>query len=641
MNDNALAYLVAGSNADSKIQFYRGSNEAARLETQGGNNFAIIVANEAKALIDSSDFRIFNSAVYISTAQGTPPAIYVSPIDGNVGMGTTVTDPNWQLTVDGNIRISGPTSNGVIFADGTTLTTAGGGSANALSNDDDVLIRSDADNSGGGDVIINAGSVNGIFVNSGGNIGMGTQTPISKLNIRGGDLVLGNPDLASYASNGVEDLIIAGSLIVDGGFSQRSAAPVEFSALTVSGDVSLSTAATARTGIGTDSPSYRLDVTDDINASGNIRTGGIIRISAAGAWEGATIAVGRGGTGSNLSAVATGGIIYKSGAATMAGTGALTGVLKGNGAGAPTAMTGIAGRVTKWSDNNTIGESSILTDDGARFTVNSPINIIGGLTTNSSGTFKAAGSSQYSILTSSGIWIMDGLVDMNSAARIINLPDPSSNQDAATKAYVDNATGGGSGAWGLTGNNIGGGSWLGTSNNSDLEIRTDSAVRMTITSGGAIQLNNALGVAYGGTGAGTDAGARTNLGLGSIATQASNNVSITGGAISGITDLAIADGGTGSSTDAGARTNLGLGSIATQTSDNVLITGGAISGITDLAIADGGTGSSTDAGARTNLGLGSGLSNTYTVVIDSDPYSCQDWTFTNGILTTVGAGVCP
>ncbi|MCK5583006.1 MAG: hypothetical protein KAI33_04415, partial [Elusimicrobiales bacterium] len=324
VNDNALAYLVAGSNADSKIQFYRGSNEAARLETQGGNNFAIIVANEAKALIDSSDFRIFNSAVYISTAQGTPPAIYVSPIDGNVGMGTTVTDPNWQLTVDGNIRISGPTSNGVIFADGTTLTTAGGGSANALSNDDDVLIRSDADNTGGGDVIINAGSVNGIFVNSGGNIGMGTQTPISKLNIRGGDLVLGNPDLASYASNGVEDLIIAGSLIVDGGFSQRSAAPVEFSALTVSGDVSLSTAATARTGIGTDSPSYRLDVTDDINASGNIRTGGIIRISAAGAWEGATIAVGRGGTGSNLSAVATGGIIYKSGAATMAGTGALT-----------------------------------------------------------------------------------------------------------------------------------------------------------------------------------------------------------------------------------------------------------------------------------------------------------------------------
>lgn len=265
VNDNALAYIVAGSNADSKIHFYRGASEAARLETQSGNNLAIVVANETKALIDTSNFRIFDSAVYISTGQGTIPAIYVSPTDGNVGMGTTVLDPNWQLTVDGNIRISGSTGNGIIFADGTILTTAGGGSASALSNNDDVLIQSDADNVGGGDIIINAGSVNGIFVNSGGNIGMGTQNPISKLNIRGGDLVLGNPYLASYGSNGVEDLIIAGSLVVDGGFIQRSASPVQFSALTVSGDVFLSTAATAVTGIGTDNALQRLQVAGDIN----------------------------------------------------------------------------------------------------------------------------------------------------------------------------------------------------------------------------------------------------------------------------------------------------------------------------------------------------------------------------------------
>ncbi|MBI5240774.1 MAG: hypothetical protein HY926_09905, partial [Elusimicrobia bacterium] len=49
----------------------------------------------------------------------------------------------------------------------------------------------------------------------------------------------------------------------------------------------------------------------------------------------AAISVGLGGTGNDLSAVATGGLIYKSGVTTLAGTGQLSGVLKGNGAGAP------------------------------------------------------------------------------------------------------------------------------------------------------------------------------------------------------------------------------------------------------------------------------------------------------------------
>jgi hypothetical protein len=71
-----------------------------------------------------------------------------------------------------------------------------------------------------------------------------------------------------------------------------------------------------------------------------------------------------------------------------------------------------------------------------------------------------------------------------------------------------------------------------------------------------------------------------------------------------------------------ARTNLGLGSIATQAASNVSITGGSITGITDLAIADGGTGASTAAGARTNLGLAIG--------VDVQAYDAD--------LTTLGAG---
>ncbi|MDP2865603.1 MAG: hypothetical protein Q8O90_05110, partial [Elusimicrobiota bacterium] len=60
-----------------------------------------------------------------------------------------------------------------------------------------------------------------------------------------------------------------------------------------------------------------------------------------------------------------------------------------------------------------------------------------------------------------------------------------------------------------------------------------------------------------------------------------------------------------------------------------------------LTVGNGGTGSTTAGGARTNLGLGSGLSATYTVVVDTFPYTCSDFTYTNGILITVGAGVCP
>jgi hypothetical protein len=74
----------------------------------------------------------------------------------------------------------------------------------------------------------------------------------------------------------------------------------------------------------------------------------------------AAISVGLGGTGSNLSAVPTGGLIYKSGATTLAGTGPLTGVLKGDGAGIPTAITGTKNQITYWSETGTIASTSAI-----------------------------------------------------------------------------------------------------------------------------------------------------------------------------------------------------------------------------------------------------------------------------------------
>lgn len=71
-----------------------------------------------------------------------------------------------------------------------------------------------------------------------------------------------------------------------------------------------------------------------------------------------------GGTNANLSAVATGGLIYKA-ATALAGTAALTGILKGNGSSAPTALTSTANYVAYWSDANTLtGEQYLSVSRG-------------------------------------------------------------------------------------------------------------------------------------------------------------------------------------------------------------------------------------------------------------------------------------
>jgi hypothetical protein len=63
-----------------------------------------------------------------------------------------------------------------------------------------------------------------------------------------------------------------------------------------------------------------------------------------------TLPVSNGGTGQN-SALTQGGIIYASSTTAMASTAALTGILQGNGASAPSAITGTANYIPKWSSS--------------------------------------------------------------------------------------------------------------------------------------------------------------------------------------------------------------------------------------------------------------------------------------------------
>jgi len=266
VGDNAMAYLVGGQGADAKLNFYRAGVESARIETQGGRNLAVVVQGQTKTLTDANYHRIQNSVLWVSTGYASTPAISASSVMGNVGMGTTVLDPNWRLTVEGNLRISTTSSPGqsygIIVADGTEMHTAKViGSANSVSSNGNAVIQADAGMSGVGDVLLRAGSVDGLILNSGGNVGIGTVNPVSKLNVRGGDLVLGTP-VNPYAVNNQEDLIVGGHIVFDGALIQRSASAVELSNLVVSNSVFLSTATGAKTAIGSAavSPTSRLYV---------------------------------------------------------------------------------------------------------------------------------------------------------------------------------------------------------------------------------------------------------------------------------------------------------------------------------------------------------------------------------------------
>ncbi|MDO8806063.1 MAG: hypothetical protein Q7R35_16725, partial [Elusimicrobiota bacterium] len=346
-NDNALAYLVGGSNANAKLNFYRGGSEAARFETQSGLNLALVINSQTKTLTDSTYYRIQNSVVWISTGYAGTPSIFVSSSMGIVGIGTVVSDPNWRLTVDGNMRFSG-VGNGIFFQDGTSIVSGGAGlTVGGISNNGDAIVQSDLDQFSGGDVILRAGAVDGLTLKSGGNVGVGTINPSYKLHVRGGDLVLGTP-VNPYGGDAVEDLVVGGNVAFDGELLQRSAAAVKLSNLIVSGDVYLSTGSGKKTGIGNIIPGYSLDVTGDINASGSLLTGNTIRISNAGTvgagglnatWDGAVIDVNRGGTGVNT--LAAGGILYGNDAADIGATAVLGNgqLLIGDGSGVPTLAT--------------------------------------------------------------------------------------------------------------------------------------------------------------------------------------------------------------------------------------------------------------------------------------------------------------
>lgn len=101
--------------------------------------------------------------------------------NGNVGVG--VVTPASKLEVNGSIRIKSGSEGQLIFADGSTMSTAGLGSASSLSDAADAIITGDSDASGAGTVILKTGANERMRILNSGFVGIGTATPDAKFTL--------------------------------------------------------------------------------------------------------------------------------------------------------------------------------------------------------------------------------------------------------------------------------------------------------------------------------------------------------------------------------------------------------------------------------------------------------------------------
>ncbi|NLH39280.1 MAG: hypothetical protein GX445_04365 [Elusimicrobia bacterium] len=394
VSSTATLYMSAGANANSNINFYRGTNKIASLGTDGNNiQLKYSNSNTQRVYLDNSYFKLYKSTVVISpSASDTSPAIYVDG-NSNVGIGT-LSSSQERLNVAGKIKLNGLGS-GIVFDDGTILTSSNSISVGSIYNPGTVFITANSDNSGSNDsMYLNMGDNTAIFIDNASKVGIGTIHPLVALDIMGGDVKIGNTAIYSPIRNG--NLMVEGDVVVDGTFKQRSSIPVEFTSLSVSQNVYLSTSAGYNTGIGNQNPQHKLDVTGDINLTGDLRSNGNIILTSARGLE-------------NLSSISSAGTINFSAlqpnrlVATNGSKNLTSSITSSNLASSVNGITGSAG-------NLVFSTAPTLTD----ITITGWGNFSGGITA-SSGTFT--NTDDYSIITSSGIKINSpGIIQIGGLA---------------------------------------------------------------------------------------------------------------------------------------------------------------------------------------------------------------------------------
>jgi hypothetical protein len=691
-SSNANIYIVGGTNADAKLNLYRGGVQAARVETQGANTLALVSGGTTRALINPSYFTVQNSPFRV-LPDGSTPAIFVSG-GGKVGVGTAVTDAAQPLSVNGSVHIL---SGALIFPDGSVMTTSSATAATSVSSLSDALVQ--AGLGGSGSVIIKSGATDGIAVTYTGRVGVGTTSPLAKLNVRGGDLVVGSPVQGDYATNGVEDLLVGGSLVVDGGIVQRSATPVQFAGAVIYGDVYLSTATAGRTGIGTSTPQTKLEVNGDaqfgsgatkstFTVTGALRLATQLTVPYGGTGATTLTGVVKGnGTGALTAMTGTAGYsTYWSDANTIAaeqyaavsrggtGVGTLTGVVKGNGTSAMSAMTGTAGHSTYWSDANTLaseaqtalsrggtganlsatgGANQFVRQNsaGGAFTVSAiadadvpdtiTLTNINQITNRSHASLSDIGTHTHAQLDAHMIATSThGATSSNTGGRIV-IRDGSGNFSAGTitASLTGNVSGNAGTATALAANGANC-----AAGNAPLGVDASGAVEDCFDVATQGELDTHAGLSNGHNATSANTANRIVLRDGS------------GNFVAGTITAALSGNATTASALAADPTDCTLPQVAIGIAANgnltcsqpTNITGNAANVTGTVAVGNGGTGRATLTAGRVLVGDGTnavalvnGLANeTFTVVGSTNTSTCYSLTFTNGILTGKSTVAC-
>ncbi len=226
--------------------------------------------------------------------------------NGNVGVGMNSGQPTSRLEVSGDVRIKNGSGGVLYFADGTSMATAGSGSASSLSAAGDGIMTADSDANVSGDIILKTGSNDRLHILNNGNVGIGTANPgTNKLQVQGDELVTGNLTVNGTITGSVTGSAgsvawanVSGKPTVlsaftnDSNFITSAQAPVQtvagrsgavvlaqadisglttaasptFAGTTITGGANLATVS-GNVGVGTSGPSAKLDVSGQIRSS--------------------------------------------------------------------------------------------------------------------------------------------------------------------------------------------------------------------------------------------------------------------------------------------------------------------------------------------------------------------------------------